>query len=195
MSCTRAASAITASTRPTRPWLVTTGIPRQHGGGGRSGAGGVPREMGWSLSVDQPDAAAELESSDAVFRLPGRHWQGDLHHQYGGAAEHVAAEGDQDAGLVSRCGRGDEAAVSGAGTHRPEVEQVLHLQCPATILETHFFCPNNGVHHRTLRRMESNPVLAFLHTPHRESALLLLAPTGEGHSSCWLSSAAHALSL
>ena len=57
--------------------------------------------MGRDVSHDQPDVAPELGAPDAVFRLPGRHSQGDLYHQRGGVAEHVAAQGDQDAGLVS----------------------------------------------------------------------------------------------
>ena len=39
----------------------------------------------------QPDVAPELGSLDAVFRLPGRHSQGDLYDQRRGVAEHVAA--------------------------------------------------------------------------------------------------------
>ncbi len=58
----------------------------------------------------------------AVFRLPGRHSQGDLYDQRGGVAEHVAAEGDQDPRLVSQPGSRDEAAVSGLGAHREEVD-------------------------------------------------------------------------
>ena len=33
------------------------------------------------VSDDQPDVAPELGTHHAVLRLPGRHSQGDLHHQ------------------------------------------------------------------------------------------------------------------
>ena len=74
----------------------------QYGRRGRTAAGGVRLEMGRDVSDDQPDVAPELGSLNAVFRLPGRHSQGDLYHQRGGVAEHVAAESDQDPGIVSQ---------------------------------------------------------------------------------------------
>src|SRR5215213_4151573 len=79
--------------------------------------------MGWNVSDDQPDVAAKLGAPDAVFRLPGRHSQGDLYNQRSGVAEHVAAEGDQDPRLVPDAGGRDEAAVSGLGAHREKVDQ------------------------------------------------------------------------
>ena len=54
---------------------------------------------------------------DTVFRLSGGDSQGDLHDQCDGIGEHVAAQSDQDAGIVSECGGSDEAVVSGAGAY------------------------------------------------------------------------------
>src|SRR6266853_4405607 len=78
--------------------------------------------MGWSVPHHQPDVAPELGALDTVFRQPGRHSQGDLHHQRGGIAEYVAAENNQDPGLVSQSGSRYETAVPGPGAHRPEVD-------------------------------------------------------------------------
>src|ERR1700719_2764547 len=78
--------------------------------------------MGWGVSHDQPDVAPELGAPDPVFRLPGRHSQSDLHHQRGRVAEYVAAQSDQDPGLVSQPGSCDETAVPGSGAHRQEVD-------------------------------------------------------------------------
>src|SRR5580765_4692513 len=78
--------------------------------------------MGWNVPHHQPDVAPELGALDPVFRLPGRHSQGDLHHQRGGVAEYVAAQGDQDPGLVSQSGSRYETAVPGSGAHRQEVD-------------------------------------------------------------------------
>src|SRR3984893_536155 len=78
--------------------------------------------MGWGVSHDQPDVAPELGALDPVFRLPGRHSQSDLHHQRGRVAEYVAAQSDQDPGLVSQPGSCDETAVPGSGAHRQEVD-------------------------------------------------------------------------
>src|SRR6266852_5392428 len=78
--------------------------------------------MGWSVPHHQPDVAPELGAPDSVFRLPGRHSQGDLHHQRGGIAEYVAAENNQDPGLVSQSGSRYETAVPGSGAHRQEVD-------------------------------------------------------------------------
>ena len=78
--------------------------------------------MGCNVSHDQPDVAPQLGTLDPVFRLPGRHSQGDLHHQCGGVAEHVIAESDQDPWFVSQPGSRDETAVPGSGTHRQEVD-------------------------------------------------------------------------
>ena len=81
---------------------LTADLSGRHGRRRRTAAGRVRREMGRSVSDHQPDVAPELGAPDPVFRLPGGHPQGDLHHQRGGVAEHVAAQGDQDAGLVSQ---------------------------------------------------------------------------------------------
>ena len=78
--------------------------------------------MGRGVSHHQPDVAPELGAPDAVFRLPGGHSQGDLHDQRHRVAEHVAAQGDQDAGIVSECGCGAETAIPGAGAHCQEVD-------------------------------------------------------------------------
>src|SRR6266496_3857388 len=78
--------------------------------------------MGWGLPHDQSDVAAELGALDPIFRLSGRHSQGDLYHQRRGVAEHVFAESDQDARLVSQPGSRYETAVPGPGTHREKVD-------------------------------------------------------------------------
>src|SRR6266478_8175486 len=78
--------------------------------------------MGWSVPHHQPDVASELRALDPVFRLPGRHSQGDLHHQRGGVAEYGATQGDQDPRLVSQSGSRHETAVPGSGAHRQEVD-------------------------------------------------------------------------
>ncbi len=78
--------------------------------------------MGRVISHHQPDVAPELGSPDAVFRLPGGHSEGNLHDQCRGVAEHVAAQGDQDQGIVSERGGGAETTVPGAGAHRQEVD-------------------------------------------------------------------------
>src|SRR6267143_4614006 len=78
--------------------------------------------MGWNVSHDQPDVAPELGALDPVFRLPGRHSQGDLHYQRGGVAEYVVTQGDQNPGLVPQSGSRDEAAVPGSGAYRQEVD-------------------------------------------------------------------------
>src|SRR5664279_4218213 len=79
--------------------------------------------MGWNVSHDQPDVAPKLGASHAVLRLSGRHSQGDLYHQRCGVSEHVVAESDQDARLVSQPGSRYETAVPGLGAHREKVDQ------------------------------------------------------------------------
>src|SRR5689334_8526605 len=78
--------------------------------------------MGRDVSNHQPDVAPELGALDAVFRLPGRDSEGDLYYQRHRVAEHVAAQGDQNAGLVSQRGCGDETAVPGIGAYCQEVD-------------------------------------------------------------------------
>src|SRR5258706_14097716 len=78
--------------------------------------------MGSGVSDDQPDAAPELGTPDAIFRLSGGHPQGDLYDQRGRIAEHVAAEGDQNQRLVPEPGSRVQAAVSGLGTHSQKVD-------------------------------------------------------------------------
>src|SRR6266705_4048815 len=78
--------------------------------------------MGSGVSDDQPDVAPELGTPDRIFRLSGGHSQGDLHDQRRRIAEHVAAESDQDARLVSQSGSRYETAVPGLGTHREKVD-------------------------------------------------------------------------
>src|SRR5207248_4445358 len=75
--------------------------------------GSICREMGWSLSNDQPDVAPELGASHAVLRLSGRHSQGDLYHQRGRVVEYELAQGDQNQGIVPQPGSRYETAVSG----------------------------------------------------------------------------------
>jgi len=55
----------------------TADLPRQHGRTSPTTAGRVRREMGWSVSHDQPDVAPELGAVDSVFCLSGGHSQGD----------------------------------------------------------------------------------------------------------------------
>src|SRR5689334_3292160 len=78
--------------------------------------------MGRDVSNHQPDVAPELGALDAVFRLPGGHSEGDLYDQCDRVAEHVIAEGDQNAWLVSQRGCGDETAVPGVGAYCQEVD-------------------------------------------------------------------------
>src|ERR1043166_1002663 len=78
--------------------------------------------MGRDISNYQPDVAPKLGAFDAVFRLPGGHSESDLYDQCDRVAEHVAAQGDQDARIVSQCGCGDETPVPGAGTYCQEVD-------------------------------------------------------------------------
>src|SRR5580704_13797930 len=78
--------------------------------------------MGCELSDHQPDVAAQLGTSDTIFRLSGGHSQSDLHHQCSGVAEYEPAKSDQDARLVPEPGSGDEAAVPGPGTHRQKMD-------------------------------------------------------------------------
>ena len=78
--------------------------------------------MGWNIPHDCPDVAAELGTPDAVFRVPGGHSQGDLHDERHRIAAHVAAPGDQDQGIFSESGGGDEVTVSGAGAHCQKVD-------------------------------------------------------------------------
>src|ERR1051325_11391890 len=67
--------------------------------------------MGRDVSNRQPDVAPELEALDAIFRLPGGHSEGDRYDECDRVAEHVIAEGDQNAGLVSQRRCGDETAA------------------------------------------------------------------------------------
>ena len=134
-------------------------LPGQHGRRGRTAARRVCREMGWSVSDDQPDVAPELGAPDPVLRLPGRHPQGDLHHQRGGVAEHVAAESDQDARLVSQSGRRDETAVPGLGTHRQKVDHAgAELESRLAALRDSARRPRprngNGVNRRHVKNSE-----------------------------------------
>src|SRR3954453_5552724 len=78
--------------------------------------------MGRDVSNHQPDVAPELGALDAVFRLPGGHSEGDLYNECDRVAEHVIAEGDQNAGLVSQRRCGDETAVPGVGAYCQEVD-------------------------------------------------------------------------
>src|SRR3954470_25076371 len=78
--------------------------------------------MGRDVSNHQPDVAPKLGALDAVFRLPGGHSEGDLYDQCHRVAEHVAAQGDQNAGLVSQRRCGDETAVPGVGAYCQEVD-------------------------------------------------------------------------
>src|SRR3954462_14628295 len=78
--------------------------------------------MGRDVSNHQPDVAPKLGALDAVFRLPGGHSEGDLYDQCHRVAEHVAAQGDQNAGLISQRGCGDETAVPGVGAYCEEVD-------------------------------------------------------------------------
>src|SRR5579872_1980719 len=78
--------------------------------------------MGRIVSDDQPDVAPELGALNAIFRLSGRHSQGDLYDQRGRVSEHVAAQGDQNQRLVSEPRGRFQAAVSSVGTHRKKVD-------------------------------------------------------------------------
>src|ERR1035437_7146017 len=78
--------------------------------------------MGWRLSHHQPDVAPELGAPDTVFCLPGRHSQGDLHDQRHRVSEHVAAQSDQDQGIVPQSGSGAEVTLSGTGARCYEVD-------------------------------------------------------------------------
>src|SRR5665213_2629004 len=78
--------------------------------------------MGRIVSDYQPDVAPELGALNAIFRLSGRHSQGDLYDQRGRVAEHVAAQGDQNQRLISEPGGRVQATVSGVGTHRQKVD-------------------------------------------------------------------------
>src|SRR6478609_3684021 len=78
--------------------------------------------MGRDLSYHQPDVAPELGAPDTVFCIPGRHSQGDIHDQRDRVTEHVAAQSNQDTGIVSDRGCGAEVAVPGAGTYCQEVD-------------------------------------------------------------------------
>src|SRR5665213_257575 len=78
--------------------------------------------MGRDVSDDQPDVAPELGTLNALFRVPGRYPQGDLHDQRRRIAEHVIAEGDQNQGLVPKSGGCSQAAVPRLGTYREEVD-------------------------------------------------------------------------
>src|SRR3954451_6048723 len=78
--------------------------------------------MGRDVSNHQPDVAPELGALDAFLRLPGGHSEGDLYDECDRVAEHVIAEGDQNAGLVSQRRCGDETAVPGVGAYCQEVD-------------------------------------------------------------------------
>src|ERR1041384_2768050 len=78
--------------------------------------------MGWDVSNNQPDVAAELGAPDTIFRLPGGHSEGDLHDECDRVAEHVTAQADQNTRIISECGCGDETAVPGAGAYCQEVD-------------------------------------------------------------------------
>src|SRR5271165_6248944 len=78
--------------------------------------------MGCFVSDHQPDVAAELGTFNAVFRLPGRHSQGDLYDQRRREPEHELAKSDQDQRLISEPGGRVQAAVSGLGTYRQKVD-------------------------------------------------------------------------
>src|SRR6185436_14863190 len=79
-------------------------------------------KMGRDVSNYQPDVAPELGALDAVLRLPGRYSEGDLYDECHRVAKHVVAQGDQNTGLVSERGCGDETAVPGVGTYCQEVD-------------------------------------------------------------------------
>src|ERR1019366_8803518 len=98
-----------------------------HGGAGPTASGGVRDQVGLALSEHREDVAAALGRHQPVVRVPGRDPAGDLHDERGGVAAHDAAQGDQDAGLVSQRGVGTEAAVSGVEKYRTTLEGVAGL--------------------------------------------------------------------
>ena len=96
-------------------------LPRGHSGRGRATPGAVGGQVE-SLSQREPGMAAELGAHHAVFQLPGRHPQGDLHHEQCGIAESVAAQDHQNPGRIPQPRRGVEVAVSRASASREEVD-------------------------------------------------------------------------
>jgi mutator family transposase len=83
--------------------------------------GGIRGKMGRCVSHDQSDVAPELGAADTILCLPGRHSESDLHDQCDRVTEHVAAQSDQDPGIIPQSGGGAEVTV-GAGAHCQEVD-------------------------------------------------------------------------
>src|SRR6266446_8457351 len=94
------------------------------GDGSRSGTKTqrVCREVGREVSHDCEVLARQLAPSHSVLRAPTGDSESDLHDQRDRVAEHVAAQSDQSARLVSQRRGGLQAALPGATQHRQEMD-------------------------------------------------------------------------
>src|SRR5256884_8886906 len=96
-----------------------------HGGDGsrsRTKTQRVCREVGREVSHDCEVLARQLAPSHSVLRAPTGDSESDLHDQRDRVAEHVAAQSDQSARLVSQRRGGLQAALPGATPHRQEMD-------------------------------------------------------------------------
>jgi Transposase, Mutator family len=96
-------------------------LPGGHGGTGGAGVEYVPIQVGIEVPGHRQTVERKLDAGGAIFRVPGRGAEGDLHDQRGGIAAHEPAQNHQDAGLVSERRSGSKADLSGVAKRDSEM--------------------------------------------------------------------------